>query len=428
MTLLRLCTDVVDMKFGNTSSISRRRWVLAAASACVAPALIPRVTRAADIEALLSSVYRPLVQEYDIPGLAVGLVTQGRRHFLELGVSARQGGRATSRDTLFEIGSISKCFTSTLAALAQLKGHLHLDQPVEEIVKSLQGAPIGRASLMHLATYTAGGLPLQFPDQVTSPQEALAYFSTFTPSAAPGVIRNYSNPSIGLLGHATALALAGDFSDLSERDLFAPLGLDSTFIKVPSAQIHRYAWGHDKSQKQVRVNPGVFDAQAYGVKSTASDMLTFLQAHLDPKALPPAIRGAIAQTMAPRYQAGPMQQGMGWEIYPWPYSTDALKEGNGPRTVFEPVTVHPVQQQIPSTRDMTKETEHALVSKATRLLPERGAPLLLNKTGSTFGFGAYVAMVPHRQTALVMLANRNLPISARVSAAMQVLEKIGVLS
>lgn len=416
------------MTIRDISSISRRRWMMAAASACVAPALAPRVTRAADIEALLSAVYRPLVKEHDIPGLAVGLIAQGRRHFLELGTSARQGGSPTSRDTLFEIGSISKCFTSTLAALAQLKGHLQLSQPVEEIVKSLKGAPIGRATLIHLATYTAGGLPLQFPDQVTTPQEALAYFSTFNPSAPVGVIRHYSNPSIGLLGHATALSLAGDFTDLSERVLFAQLGLGSTFIEIPSAQMRRYAWGHDKSERQVRVNPGVFDAQAYGVKSTASDMLTFLQAHLDPEPLPEAIQGAIAQTMTPRYQVGSMQQGMGWEIYPWPYSTDALQEGNGARTIFEPVTVHPVQRQNQPPRDMTRETKDPSVAKSTRSLPKQGAPLLLNKTGSTFGFGAYVAMVPHRQIALVMLANRNFPIGARVSAAMQVLEGFGALN
>ena len=53
--------------------------------------------------------------------------------------------------------------------------------------------------------------------------------------------------------------------------------------------------------------------------------------------------------------------------------------------------------------------------------------MLLNKTGSTSGFAAYVALVPHRQVALVMLANQNFPTGDRVTAAHQVLNTLGVL-
>ncbi len=412
------------MTFGDTSSITRRHLMLAAASACFAPAFTARAARAADIDTLLGTVYRPLVQTHDIPGLAVGLIADGRRHFLTLGTTARQGGGPVSRDTLFELGSISKCFTATLAALAHARERLQMDQPVADVVPTLQGTPIGRATPLHLATYTASGLPLQFPDGLTSTREALAYLAAFTPSALPGVVRQYSNPSVGLLGHATALALGGDFTDLSERDLFPLLGLGSTFIRMPADQMHRYAWGHDSAQRQVRVNPGVFDAQAYGVKSTVSDMLTFLESHLDPGRVAPALQQAIAQTMTPQFQAGPMQQGMGWEMYPWPPSADALQEGNGPRTVFEPVAVEPVP---PLAHDLTRNTVDGSPVRATRSLRRPGTPLLLNKTGSTFGFGAYVAFVPHRQTALVMLANRNFPIGARVAAARQVLEGMDAL-
>jgi beta-lactamase class C len=413
------------MTFCDTSSIARRHWVLAAASACIAPAFTPRVARAADIDTLLGTVYRSLVQTHDIPGLAVGLIADDRRYFLELGTTARQGGGAVSRETLFELGSISKCFTSTLAGLAHALGRLQLDQPVAGVVPALRGTAIGRATPLHLATYTAGGLPLQFPDGVTSNREALAYLAAFTPSAPPGVVRQYSNPSVGLLGHTAALALGGDFTDLSERDLFPSLGLGSTFIRVPVDQMLRYAWGHDSSQRQVRVNPGVFDAQAYGVKSTVSDMLTFLEAHLDPGRLTPTLQQAIAQTMPPRYQVGPMQQGMGWEMYPWPPSADALQEGNGPRIVFEPAAVAPVPTP---THDVMTEAVDGSPVKAARALRRTGAPRLMNKTGSTFGFGAYVALVPHRKTALVMLANRNFPIGARVAAARQVLEGLGALA
>jgi beta-lactamase class C len=49
---------------------------------------------------------------------------------------------------------------------------------------------------------------------------------------------------------------------------------------------------------------------------------------------------------------------------------------------------------------------------------------LFSKTGSTNGFGAYVAFVPDRRIGVVMLANRNLPIPARIQAAHAVLERL----
>lgn len=383
-------------------SLARRHVVLAAAAACAAPAWARRPGQGPEVQALLTRVCGPLVQAHDLPGLVAGLLTEGRPHFAAWGHAARSGGGAVTPDTIFELGSISKCFTTLLAAFAQTQGRLGLEQPVGQVVRALHGTPLGQATLLHLATYTAGGLPLQFPDGMTTADEAIDWLAAFEPTAPPGAVRRYSNPSIGLLGHAAATAMGQGYAELCEHAVLAPLGLASTFIEVPPAQMHRYAWGHDRTQRQVRVNPGVFDAQAYGVKSTARDLLRFLHTVLDPDRLPPALRPAMATTTQPRCQVGPMQQGMGWEMYPAPWSLDALQDGNSARTVLEPL---PVTAPSPQARD----------------------GLLLNKTGSTSGFGAYVALLPHRQTAFVLLANRHYPAADRVRAAHQVLAGLGVL-
>ena len=56
--------------------------------------------------------------------------------------------------------------------------------------------------------------------------------------------------------------------------------------------------------------------------------------------------------------------------------------------------------------------------------PWHASSRLFDKTGSTGGFGAYVAFVPAKRFGLVILANRNFPIPARVEAAYAILDQL----
>ncbi|RYE28648.1 MAG: response regulator [Sphingobacteriales bacterium] len=95
---------------------------------------------------------------------------------------------------MFEVGSISKLFTATLAAYAQANGQLSLTDPVEKYLPELQGSAFGKVLLMHLATHTAGGFPLQVPENVENEQQLMDYlkrrgkYSNPDNSPRPGVI------------------------------------------------------------------------------------------------------------------------------------------------------------------------------------------------------------------------------------------------
>ena len=162
-----------------------------------------------------------------------------------------------------------------------------------------------------------------------------------------------------------------------------------------------YAWGYDKANQPVRVNPGVFDAEAYGVKSTAADLLAFVEANIQPEKLDPPMRRAIQGTHIGYFKIGEMVQGLGWEQYPYPITFDRLLAGNSVQMSLE-------------------------ANAATQLTPPQAPskPTLFNKTGSTNGFGAYVAFVPAKKIGIVMLANRNVPTPARITAAHAVLERL----
>ncbi|ACB79647.1 beta-lactamase [Methylorubrum populi BJ001] len=353
----------------------------------------------AQIAEAVERAYRPLLKEYDVPGLAVAVTRDGQSAVFTFGLADREVQRPVTRDTLFEIGSVSKTFTATLAAYARALGRLSLEDAPGRFLPSLRGSALDRVSLLELGTYTAGGLPLQFPDGVAEEAAMIAWFRDWQPSAPPGTQRRYSNPSLGLFGAAAAAALGGNFTDLMETRLFPKLGFRNTFIRIPEAEMDRYAWGYGKGDRPIRVNPGVLDAEAYGVKSSAADMIRFVEANLDPGRLDPPLRQAVEGTHVGYFRVGAMVQGLGWEQYPYPVSLERLQAGHAPAMTLE-------------------------AQPAARLDPPQvpSGPTLFNKTGSTNGFGAYVAFVPDKRIGLVMLANRAVPIPARIAAAHAVLE------
>jgi beta-lactamase class C len=356
------------------------------------------------VAAAVDGAFRPLLAQYDVPGMAVAVTIDGRQYFFNYGLASKDKRTPVTKDTLFEIGSVSKTFTATLGSYAQLVGAISLDDHPGKYMPSLRRRPIDDVTLLNLATYTAGDLPLQFPDAVTNDAEMTAYFQDWKPSAPPGTQRRYSNPSIGLFGHLTGLAMKSDFAGLVETKLFPGLGMSRSYIRVPAAQMERYAWGYDNANKAIRVNPGVFDAGAYGVKSTSADMIRFVEANIRPETLEMPMRRAVEGTHVGYFAIGPMVQGLGWEQYAYPIGLDRLLAGNSTAVSLQ-------------TNAAIRVTPPKLPADAT----------LFNKTGSTNGFGAYVAFVPAKKIGIVMLANKNFPIPARVTAAHAVLHELSTM-
>ncbi|HZD90816.1 MAG TPA: class C beta-lactamase, partial [Pseudolabrys sp.] len=263
---------------------------------------------------------------------------------------------------------------------------------------ALAGSSFDNITLLDLATFTAGGLPLQFPGGVTDRDKMIAYFRTWRPVHPPGAYRLYSNPSIGLFGDLAARSMGKSFDELMAGDIFPALGLANTFVRVPKSRMRDYAVGYWKGDKPIRVAPGMFDSEAYGVKTSASDSIRFVQANVAGLHLDKTMQDAVAATHTGYYTVEHMTQGLAWEMYDYPTDLQQLLAGNTAAMAFD---THKVRRLVPP--------------RAPR--PET----LINKTGSTNGFGAYVAFIPARRIGIAILANRNFPIPARVEAAYRIL-------
>ena len=354
---------------------------------------------ATDLHAVVDASVKPLMQQQSIPGLVVGVLQDGKTQYFNYGVANQEARQPVSENTLFEIGSVSKTFTATLAGYAVATGQLTLSAPASQYLPALRGSAFEHISVLNLGTYSAGGLPLQFPREADNSQHMISYFQRWTPAFTPGTQRLYSNPSLGLFGYLAAHSLKQPFDQAMEKTLLPKLGLKHTFVTVPKSQMNLYAQGYGKDGTPVRVGPGAMDSEAYGIKTSASDLLHYVHANLDPTRLEKPLQEAITSTHTGYYTVNGMTQGLGWEMYPYPIALDALVNGNSTPMAMEP---HPVKWLTPAQ-------------------PPR-ADMLINKTGSTSGFGAYVAYVPSKGLGVVILANKNYPNGERVKVAHAILE------
>ncbi|NWA67558.1 class C beta-lactamase [Pseudomonas reactans] len=354
-----------------------------------------------DLRAVVDASVKPLMQQQSIPGLVVGVIKDGKAQYFNYGVASKDAKQPVSENTLFEIGSVSKTFTATLAGYAVASGKLTLTDPASQYLPALRGGKFDHISLLNLGTYTAGGLPLQFPREADNTQHMISYFQQWKPDFAPCTQRLYSNPSLGLFGYLAAQSLKQPFDQLMEKTLIPKLGLKHTFVNVPANQMGLYAQGYGNDGKPVRVGPGAMDSEAYGIKTSAADLLHYVSANMNPTKLDTVLQQAIATTHTGYYTVEGMTQGLGWEMYPYPITLDALISGNSTQMARVP---HKVDWLTPP------QAPHA--------------DTLVNKTGSTNGFGAYVAYVPSKEMGVVILANKNYPNGERVKVAHAILSAL----
>lgn len=290
-----------------------------------------------EIARVVDEAVRSVMEENKVPGMAVAVTVEGKQYVFTYGVASKESGQKVTKETLFEIGSISKTFTATFAAHAAVRGALSLSDPASKYLPALAGSEFDRISLLDLATYTAGGLPLQFPDGIRNQEEMIAYYRNWRPDYAPGTHRRYSNPSIGLFGHLAARSLGRPFEDLMEEELFPALGLSHTHIRVPQDRMGNYAYGHSKGGRPIRVTPGVLDSEAYGVKTTAADMIRFVEANMDGSGLDETLQSAIASTHTGYYRVGEMMQGWDGKCMPGRRMSAGCLEEIPPKWPWKPM-------------------------------------------------------------------------------------------
>jgi beta-lactamase class C len=198
-----------------------------------------------------------------------------------------------------------------------------------------------------------------------------------------------------------AKSMGMSFEAAMEQQLFPALGLPDTYLNVPPNKTGLYAQGYTRDDAPVRVTPAVISAEAYGVKTSTKDLIHFVEANMGMTKPEPTLQRALLDTHTGYYTAGAMTQDLIWEQYRYPVKLDALVTGNSNKWGLESNPVTALNPPLP---------------------PQK--KVWINKTGSTNGFGAYVAFVPSEKVGIVLLANKNYPNEDRVRLAYRILSAL----
>lgn len=284
-----------------------------------------------------------LIQRVDVErrnaGIVVGIVSPGGRRIIVRGSTGRPDGAELSGDTVFEIGSVTKVFTSLLLADMVQRGEVRLEDSVSSHLPVKVGSGSTRTiMLVDLATHTAG-FPL-WPSGIPATREGVSslatysverlyeYLASYDIPADVGAKWAYSNVDAGVLGLALAQRAGMTYGALVESRITGPLRMKSTGLPAVQGQVEarrdvdlmsRMAVGHDAASKPApRWNVPAL-AGAGSLVSNVDDMLTFLGSFGEP-----SISSAALPTMLATRRTGPgIPQALGW----WVVATGPSDQG-----------------------------------------------------------------------------------------------------
>lgn len=333
----------------------------------------------------------------NIPGVAVELYSDGKLSEYYFGYANQEKKDPVSRKTIFEIGSVSKVMTSLLLAQEVDWAKMSFSDPVTKYLTNLPSS-YKKIRLQDLATHTSG-LPFDLPAGTTTTDEMNEFLDSYSPESDPGDEWTYSSLGIGLLGKSLEKSTERDFDDLYRRHVLNPLKM-VTGVAVPKSLEKYYAQGYDrKGEPAPRINPGLLPA-AGAVKASAADMQRFLSAAIGLPGTPPRVFYPMRMTQSVYVKMGDDYQGLGWQIH-------KIESGDIPALL-----------KVPDANDLGPVQVQEIYSR-----PPYNGDALIDKTGSTNGFRAYIAVIPNKKSGIVILTNKNVPNSAIVKTAREILFK-----
>lgn len=245
-----------------------------------------------------------LLQDEEIESLAVGIIAGEKEYQLYKGKLLN--GQEPNSQSLYEIASITKTFTGSLAARAILDGQLNLEADIRDYLQGdfpnleYEGTPI---TIRNILTHQ-GGIPRMFPNQPglfddpdfnTLPDQINALQKDFSKEdflkelarveldTLPGTDFSYSNAGANLMGYILEEVYQKEYEELLDEFLFTPLGMTRSAVGIKDKWAEEVVEGqnHQKLKMPFSVNKDM--SAEGGIVSGIEDLLKYARFQLDEK-------------------------------------------------------------------------------------------------------------------------------------------------
>jgi CubicO group peptidase (beta-lactamase class C family) len=246
----------------------------------------------ASFRSRLSPVVTRAMKRFSVPGVAIGMILEGEEHHLGYGVTSVDFPLPVDDATMFQIGSTTKTYTGTVAAMLIEEGKLDLETPVRTYLPKFKlpdDKAAGQVLVRHLVTHTGGFVGDYFDDQGRGEDALRRIVRTMakrTPQLTPvGKVWSYNNSGFYVLGRIIEEITGQPYETVVNERILQPLGMDRTFWFAEDVITHKVAVGHNVLGDRVEIarpwgiprtaNP------AGGLVSTTVDQMKYARFHLD---------------------------------------------------------------------------------------------------------------------------------------------------
>lgn len=246
-----------------------------------------------NVDSILHEQVKAFFKKAKAPGLIIGISQNGEKRFYSYGFADVANKQPFTAKTIFEIGSITKTFTANLLFQLNEQGILNISNSITQYLPAqfIGDSILQKITLANIASQTSGlprlpdnldkitGYTLMQPYQFYQREHLYSFLKSIRKNRSGSYA--YSNLGFGLLSTIEEDVTAMSFESLLNNNIFQPLQMDDTYIdskKNKADSATGYFYGNPAGYWQ-------FDclAGAGAIKSTATDILKYLDAHIEYK-------------------------------------------------------------------------------------------------------------------------------------------------
>ena len=236
----------------------------------------------------LASLAEAKMKEYGVPGVALGIVSDGATTIRGLGVTNVEDPLPVTQHTVFPIASISKTFAATAMMRLVEQGKVDLKAPVRTYLpdfKVRDEAASRDVTIWHLLTHLGG-----WEGQVSGPERGtdtlknfLTTITDLTQVAPPGKAWSYNNAGFSIAGRVIEVVTGSSINQAIRDLVFRPLGLEHAGTTAAEFIVQRFAAGHTTRDGQTRLQRPFMPSSsvtAGGVGLCMTDLLAYARFHM----------------------------------------------------------------------------------------------------------------------------------------------------